>query len=159
MYVRKTWREKMNNPQLPKVVDIPRRMQKQYGSGSMILPSAPDVEAAIRGVHKGELITVGKLRQRLAAKYATETACPLVTGIFVHIVSEAAEEDLAAGKRRVAPWWRVVGEDGWLNLKSPGGVKLQVERLRAEGHRIVPGDGKKPPRVAKFVRARRAAVS
>lgn len=103
MYVRKTWQEKMINPQLPKVVDIPPRMQKQYGAGSMILPTAQDVEAEIRTVHKGELITVGKLREQLAAKYQTQTACPLVTGIFVHIVSEVAEDDVAAGKRRVPP--------------------------------------------------------
>jgi hypothetical protein len=36
---------------------------------------------------------------------------------------------------------------GELNEKYPGGVEDQAKRLRAEGHTIVPGKGKKPPTV------------
>ena len=72
---------------------------------------------------------------------------PLVTGIFVRIAAEAAEEDAAAGKTEITPYWRVVKEDGSLNPKFPGGVQRQQEHLREEGHRIIPGSGKRPPRV------------
>jgi alkylated DNA nucleotide flippase Atl1 len=65
-------------------------------------------------------------------------------------VAEAAEEDLAEGKKNIAPYWRVVKDDGSLNEKFPGGTYLQSTRLKEEGHYILPGRGKKPPRVQDF---------
>jgi alkylated DNA nucleotide flippase Atl1 len=149
MRSRKSWREKMENPNLPKVVAIPPRMSKRIGEGSMILPAPREVDAVIRTVRKGRVITVAQIRETIAAKYAVETACPLVTGIFVRIAAEAAEEEAAEGKARITPYWRVVKDDGTLNPKFPGGTERQEERLRDEGHRIVPGIGKRPPRLAR----------
>ena len=150
MKARKTWREKMENPNLPKVVPIPEKMAKRWGRGNMLLPSPHDVEAAVRGVRTGNLTTISELRQFLAAKYSVDTACPLVTGIFVRIVAEVAEEDRTAGKSKISPYWRVVREDGGLNPKFPGGVRRQAELLRHEGHRILPAKGKQPPRVSGY---------
>jgi hypothetical protein len=114
----------------------------------MLIPSPRQVEALIRAVPKGRLITVTAIREILAAEHMTSIACPLTTGIFVRIAAEAAEEDARAGKTRITPYWRVVRSDGSLNPKFPGGVSHQAGRLRAEGHRIVPAKGKHPPRVA-----------
>ena len=136
MKTRKSWREKMDNPNLPKVVEIPPRMRRRHGSGSMLIPSPRDVDAMIRAVRKGTVTTIGRLRRDLAAKYSADIACPMVTGMFVRLASEAAEEEAAAGKVRITPYWRVVKDDGSLNPKFPGGVERQAERLRAEGHRI-----------------------
>ena len=147
MYTRKPWREKMDNPNLPKVVAIPPKMQKRYGTGTMLLPSPRDVDGLIRAVRKGHVVTVASLRKYLAAKYEVTTACPLVTGIFVRIAAEAAEEAAREGKTRITPYWRVVKDDGSLNPKFPGGVRQQSERLREEGHRILTARGKRPPRV------------
>jgi alkylated DNA nucleotide flippase Atl1 len=72
----------------------------------------------------------------------------MTTGIFVRIASEAAEEEAAAGKKRITPYWRVVKDDGSLNPKFPGGVERQAERLRAEGQPIVAGSANRPPRLA-----------
>jgi hypothetical protein len=99
-------------------------------------------------VRKGRLITVAEIREVLAAQHMTDLTCPLTTGIFVRLAAEAAEEDAQAGKTRITPYWRVVKDDGSLNPKFPGGTARQAERLRAEGHRIVPARGKRPPRVA-----------
>src|SRR5437763_13514925 len=103
MRTRKTWREKMDNPNLPKVVDIPPKMQRKLGAGTLLIPSPRDVEAVIRGIPRGEVMTVGMIRERLAAKYATTSACPLVTGIFVRVSAEAAEEDAMRGKTGITP--------------------------------------------------------
>jgi hypothetical protein len=139
MRTRKSWREKMDKPNLPKVVDIPPRMQKRTGPGTMVLPAPRDVEVAMRGIRKGRVAPVSRIREVLAGKYGVDTACPLVTGIFVRIAAEAAEEDARAGKTRITPYWRVVKDDGSLNPKFPGGAERQAERLRDEGHRIVAG--------------------
>jgi alkylated DNA nucleotide flippase Atl1 len=60
----------------------------------------------------------------------------MTTGIFLRIVAEVSEEDLRSGKRRVAPYWRVLRSDGALNSKYPGGVRHQATYLRKEGHQI-----------------------
>jgi len=62
----------------------------------------------------------------------------------------AAEEDHQNGKKRITPYWRVVKNDGSLNPKFPGGVKEQAARLKEEGHKIISGKGKKPPKVQDF---------
>ena len=123
----------MENPNLPKVVDIPAKMQKRLGVGTLLIPSPRDVETVIRGIPQGEVMTVGRIRERLAAQYATTSACPLVTGMFVRISAEAAEEEALAGKTGMTPYWRVVKDDGSVNPKFPGGVERQARRLRAEG--------------------------
>jgi len=139
MRTRKSWREKMENPNLPKVVDIPPKMQRRLGRGTLLIPSPRDVDAAIRHIPKGTVRPVSKIRADLAARYATTSACPLVTGIFVRIAAEAAEEDAREGNTRITPYWRVVKDDGSLNPKFPGGVERQAERLREEGVAVVAG--------------------
>jgi alkylated DNA nucleotide flippase Atl1 len=148
MKTRRSWREKMDNPSLPKVVAILPNMRKRFGGGTMLVPSPPEVEAFIRTVPKGSVTTVSQIREFLAEKYSADVTCPLTTGIFVRLAAEAAEEDASTGKTKITPYWRVVKDDGSLNPKFPGGVDRQAEKLRAEGHRILPGTGKRPPRVA-----------
>jgi hypothetical protein len=148
MKTRKSWREKMDNPKLPKLVAIPRNMQKRLGAGTMLVPSPGEVEAFIRTVRPGSVTTVSQIREFLAGKYSADVTCPLTTGIFVRIAAEAAEEEACSGNAKITPYWRVLKDDGSLNPKFPGGVGRQAEKLRAEGHRILPGAGQRPPRVA-----------
>jgi alkylated DNA nucleotide flippase Atl1 len=123
-------------------------MQARFGKVDMLVPSPREVEACIRAVPEGQIITVSRIRDFLARKYSVGVTCPLTTGIFVRIAAEAAEEDFSAGRTEITPYWRVVKDDGSLYDKFPGGVERQQERLKAEGHRIVPGKGRRPPRVA-----------
>ncbi|MBI1749244.1 MAG: MGMT family protein [Acidobacteria bacterium] len=149
---RTPWREKLEKPKvkLPKIVRVPPQWRKQYGTGTMVIARPLDVDALIRTVRKGKLVTQTQLRERLARKYRVDHACPLTTGIFVRIIAEVAEEDRRAGKSRVTPYWRVVRDDGSLNEKLPGGPPAQARRLRAEGFAIAAGKGRKPPRVKEF---------
>jgi len=145
---RTTWREKLERE--PKIVTIPPKMVKRFGSGKMLIPSPLDVETLIRKVKKGKLVTQDEIRRRLARDFKVDVTCPITTGIFVHIVAEAAEEDLREGKKQMTPYWRVIKADGSLNEKFPGGTKRQAEHLRAEGRIVMPGEGKKPPKVKDF---------
>jgi hypothetical protein len=147
------WREKLERQQQPKIVAIPPRMQAHLGKGRMVIPRPLDVDALIRGVPKGKLVTVLQLRQELARRSAVDTACPLCTGIFVRIAAEAANEERLAGKKRITPFWRVITGEGRLNPKFPGGADAQRRMLSGEGHKIQKAAGKKPPAVADFERA------
>lgn len=144
------WREKMERLQEPKLVRIPPKMS-QWGKGMMLIPTRKLVDAIVRQVPRGRLVTVGEIRRKLAANFSADVTCPLTTGIFIRIVAEAAEEDRANGRKRIAPYWRVVKDDGSLNPKFPGGVAQQARNLRTEGFTVV-GNGKKPPIVKEFER-------
>jgi hypothetical protein len=146
MYKRKTWREKLGKPQPPKIVAIPPKMRRRLGTGTLLIPVPMEVDALIRSVKPGRLLTYSQIRESLAAAYGATTTCPMCTGIFVWIAAHAAEEDALAGKSRITPYWRVVKDDGSLNPKFPGGVAAQAKRLRDEGHRI--HGSRKIPRVA-----------
>ena len=126
------WREKMEKPQEPKLVEIPPKIS-QFGKGSMLIPTPKLVDEIVRQVPRGRLVTVGEIRRRLAADFSADVTCPLTTGIFIRIVAEASEEDRANGRKRVAPYWRVIKDDGSLNPKFPGGVEQQARYLRSEG--------------------------
>ena len=150
-----SWRAKLEDDKdLPRVVEVSQKMREHFGVQTMVITRPRDVDAAVRKVRKGKLATVGSLREHLAREHGADTACPLTTGIFLRIAAEAAEEDRRAGKKRITPYWRVVKNDGSLNPKYPGGVTGQTRRLRAEGHSIRAGKGKKPPRVIDLENAR-----
>jgi hypothetical protein len=147
---RKTWREKLEKQDHSKIIEIPERMAKRFGTGTMLIPKPLDVDALIRQTKKGKLITVTEIRAKLASDNGADVACPITTGIFVRIAAEAAAEDERNGRKQVTPYWRVIKADGGLNEKFPGGVKQQSRRLKEEGHSIAPGKGKRPPTVKNF---------
>lgn len=140
MKTRKSWREKVDGAPAAKTVPMPERMLKMYPAigkkGKLLIPHPSDVEALIRKVPRGKLVSPDAIREKLARDASADMACPMVTGIFVRIVAEAAEEELRAGKSRVTPYWRVVREDGRLIEKLPGGPSGLADRLADEGHKI-----------------------
>jgi len=152
---RKSWHEKLEKPVdgLPKVVDVPDKWVKTMGGRRVLVPTPMMVDELLRAVPKRKLITVGQIRQRLAQPFGADSTCPLTTGIFLRISSEAAEEDRQAGRKQITPYWRAVKDDGSMNPKFPGGVEAHAQKLREEGHKIVTGKGKKSPRVADFERS------
>jgi alkylated DNA nucleotide flippase Atl1 len=147
---RKSWSEKMQVAQQSKIVKLPPEAWEKMGGATMLVSTPHDVDAMIRTVPKGKLMTSRQLRARLAREAGAECACPTSTGIFVRIAAEAAEEERAAGKERITPYWRVLKPDGGLNEKLPGGVEAQSSHLKAEGHVIEPARGKQPPKVKDF---------
>ena len=132
-----SWRAKLHKPMSPKLVPVPDGMAKRLGGGMMLIPTALEVDAMIRKIPRGQVSSVAQIRRRLAHWHNVDVTCPLVTGIFLRIVAEAAEEDRASGKPEITPYWRVVREDGGLNEKFPGGVTAQARRLMEEGHAVV----------------------
>ncbi|RLF41675.1 MAG: hypothetical protein DRN12_02545 [Thermoplasmata archaeon] len=137
MKASKSWREKLEkeNPSHGKIVKI-------------LIPKPLDVEALIRKIPTGKLATLGQIMDKLARDANADKSCAKVTGIFLRIIAEAAEEDIEHGEEIITPYWRVIRNDGSLNEKFPGGVEKQALRLKAEGHNIELGKGK--PKVVDF---------
>src|SRR5262245_53373412 len=99
-----TWREKLAKDNgLPKVDPIEGKMTKRWGIGTMVIPAPREVDAIMRQVPKGKLVTINEIRAVLAKKHGANIACPITTGIFAWIAAHAAAEDLADGKKHITP--------------------------------------------------------
>jgi len=137
MKSRKSFREKLKKDDLPKIVDIPSKIEKKFRKGRMLIPNPLDIEKLIRKVKEGQLVTITQIREKLERDFSVDVSCPLTTGIFIRLIAEAAEEERKAGKEDITPYWRVIRDDGSLNEKFPGGAERQKVYLEKEGHTIV----------------------
>ena len=130
LHTRVPWATKLRPESRAKVVPDYR------GHGTLLVPTPLLVAEEIRKIRRGHLITTAELRERLARRFGATSTCPFTTGIFLNIISGAAEEELAAGRRPTAPYWRVTGAGGRLNSKWPPGPERQARHLRAEGRHV-----------------------
>jgi hypothetical protein len=135
---RLTWAEKLNQDKgLPKVVPIGPTMSKQWGEGTVVVPAPREVDAIMKLVPKGKLITIEGIRSILAKRHGATIGCPLTTGIFAWIAAHAAEDDRKAKRKGFTPYWRTLKTGGFLNEKYPGGTEAQKSKLEAEGHVVI----------------------
>jgi hypothetical protein len=135
---RKTWQEKLADDQgFPQVQKITGKMSPRWGKGTFVIPAPRQVDAIMKRVPKGRLITIDEIRQKLAADHGATIACPITTGIFAWVAAHAAAEAEEAGAKRVTPYWRTLKTGGEVNPKYPGGIADLRKRLQAEGHRVV----------------------
>jgi hypothetical protein len=136
--MKKSWREKLADDKgLPKVGPVTGKMTNRWGTGIMVIPAPREVDALMRQVPKGRIVTINELRATLAKKHKAGFACPITTGIFSWIAAHAAAEAETAGGKRITPYWRTLKTGGEVNPKYPGGLAALTRRLRSEGHKIV----------------------
>ncbi len=138
MKTKKSWREKLADDKgLPKVGPVTGKMSPRWGSGLMVIPAPREVDALMKQVPKGRLVTINELRGALAKKHKADFACPITTGIFSWIAAHAAAEAETGGAKRITPYWRTLKTRGEVNPKYPGGAAALAKRLRREGHQLV----------------------
>ncbi len=136
--MKKSWREKLADDKgLPKVCNVRAGKGIRIGTGRMVIAAPREVDALMRQVPKGRVITINELRAALAKKHQADFTCPITTGIFAWIAAHAAAEAEADGKKRVTPYWRTLKMGGEVNPKYPGSAEALAKRLRAEGHKII----------------------
>lgn len=137
MSSKKTWREKLADSKgLPKVAQVCGKLSKRWGEGTFVIPAPLEVDALMKRVRKGRLVTINELRDALAAKHRTDFTCPITTGIFAWLAAHAAAEAEAGGAKRITPYWRTLKLGGEVNAKYPGGIAGLRTRLKAEGHQV-----------------------
>jgi hypothetical protein len=138
MATKKTWAEKLAKEDgLPKVIQVKPAERQRWGGATLVVPRPRDIDALMKKVPKGKLITIAELREKVAKQHQAEAGCPITCGIFAWISAHAAEEAAAAGKKKTTPWWRTLKTGGELNPKYPGGLPAQQKMLEAEGHEII----------------------
>ena len=135
---RKSWQEKLaDDKDLPKVFRLTGKAKAKWGAGTMVIPAPREVDAVMRGVPRGKLITINEIRSALAKSHGATVGCPITTGIFAWIAAHAAEEAAAAGKKKTTPYWRTL-KSGELNVNYPCGVAALKKLLESEGHSVIP---------------------
>lgn len=136
--VKKSWKEKLNDDKgYPKVEKIKPKLEKKWGKGTVVIPAPREVDAIMKKVPKGKLITINKIREKLAQKHHATLGCPICTGIFARIAAEVANEERAEGRKDINPYWRTLKEGGVINEKYPEGLEGQKKLLEKEGHEVI----------------------
>ena len=125
---RKTAVHKRDSAPEPSVQFIAESKTAAFPVGNMLIASPLTLEAVVRNIPQGSVLTLTALRDMLAVKYKADYTCPLTTGIFLRVVAEAALEEGSD-----TPYWRVVRPDGRLIEKLPGGEEAQARRLSQDG--------------------------
>ena len=135
---KKSWVEKLADDKgLPKVEGITEKMSKRWGTGTVVIPAPTEVDAMMKNVPSGKLVTINEIRAALARKHGATIGCPITTGIFAWIAANAAEELRQAGIKDITPYWRTLKTGGVINPKYPGGVEGQKKLLEKEGHKVI----------------------
>ena len=59
MKARKSWREKLADSKgLPKIGEVTGKMSARWGKGTMVIPAPVEVDALMKRVPKGEVVTI-----------------------------------------------------------------------------------------------------
>ncbi len=99
-------------------------LDKRFGDvpagASMFIATPEIVDKYIRNLPYGVAGSLQQMRKDLAANHNAQYCCPITSGIFLRIASEAAYEEYMAGKniKDITPFWRMI------DSKSPVIKKL-----------------------------------
>lgn len=130
---KKSWAEKMEQDH-----SVVKKLDKDFAdmkAGSRMYISNPKtIDAYIRSIPKGKSISLKTMRNDLAITHHADVTCPVTTGIFLRIVAEAANEQLAQGTSigKITPFWRVINPKMPLAKKLSFGTSLICEQHKKE---------------------------
>jgi hypothetical protein len=131
----KTWADKLSADKKPEVKRTDKKFADIPEGGLMLIATPKIIDEYVRQIPKGKSVDLLTMRKDLAQEYRAEYTCPVTTGIFLRIVSEAAHEQLEKGAslNKVTPFWRVVNEKSSLAKKLSFGSDLIIEQRKKEG--------------------------
>ena len=130
----KSWTEKRDTNKEIQVKINDKKLADIPAGTRMLIPSPKIVDDFVKTIPNGSFIITKDLRNRLAIQYDAEMTCPLVTGIFLRIISEAAYEEYQLDKNieKITPFWRVVDPDSRLANKLTFGTEFLIQNQANE---------------------------
>ena len=130
----KSWIEKRDTNKESKVKINNKKFADIPAGTRMFIPTPKIVDDFVKTIPTGSFINTKELRNKLASQYDAEMTCPLVTGIFLRIISEAAYEEYQLDKNieEITPFWRVVDPDSKLANKLTFGTGFLIQNQANE---------------------------
>jgi hypothetical protein len=134
MKSKKSWQEKLQQPKEAKVVVLEKPWGGMAAGDSMYISTPLELDAAIRLLPPGEVLSIAELRHQLADEHGCAGTCHLTTSIFLRMSAEAAREALLEGVaiEKVTPFWRVIAPGSPLAKKMLLDDAWLAERLAEE---------------------------
>ena len=127
----KSWKEKLNIDKSFVVKRLDKNFSDMKVGENMLIATPKIIDEYIKQIPKGINTNIKTLRNDLALTYNADTTCPVTTGIFLRIVSEAAYEDLLSGEKNITPFWRVVDHESKTAGKLACGINF-IKKRRSE---------------------------
>ena len=128
----KNWKEKLNTNKSFVVKKLDKNFSDMKEGENMLIATPKIIDEYINQIPKGINVNIKTLRKDLALTYNADTTCPVTTGIFLRIVSEAAYEDFLNGEKNITPFWRVVDHESKTANKLACGINFIKKRRREE---------------------------
>ena len=131
----KSWVEKRDINKQYQVKINPKKFADIPVGAKMFIPTPQILDNFVQYIPSGSFLTLKQIRQDLSRKYRVEMTCPVVTGISLRIISEAAFEEYQIDQNldEITPFWRVVDPDSKLANKLACGIDFIIERQFQEG--------------------------
>jgi hypothetical protein len=132
----KTWTDKVNDPTKEfQIKKLDKDFADMHAGGKMLIVTPKIIDEYVRHIPKGKSGSLATMRKDLANEYGADYTCPVTSGIFLRIVSEAAYEQIEKGTplNKVTPFWRVVDEKSTLNKKLSFGEAFVRKQRKSEG--------------------------
>ena len=123
---KKTWIEKRDCDKSYKIKTIDKKFADIPEGSKMFIPTPRIIDDYIKHIPYGKSTELSTMRNDLATDYQADKTCPVTTGIFLRIVSEASYEELKSGKgiEEVTPFWRIVNPKSKLANKLECGAEF-----------------------------------
>ena len=103
----KSWIDKRDCEMSYKIKTIDKKFADITEGSKMFIATPLIIDEYVKRIPFGKSTQLTTMRDNLAIKYKADKTCPVTTGIFLRIVSEASYMELKQGKEidEVAPFW------------------------------------------------------
>ena len=130
----KTWIDKRDCEKSYKIKTIDKKFADIPEGSKMFIPTPRIIDDYIKHIPFGKSTELSIMRNDLAIDYQADKTCPVTTGIFLRIVSEASYEELKSGKgiEEVTPFWRIVNPKSKLANKLECGAEFINKQRESE---------------------------
>ncbi len=131
---KKTWIEKRDADKAFIIKTIDKKFADIPAGSKMFIATPKLIDDYVKHIPFGKTAELSTMRNDLAIEYQADKTCPVTTGIFLRIVSEAAFEELQSGKpiEQVTPFWRMVDPKSKLAAKLECGPDFIENQRRIE---------------------------
>ena len=134
MAIKKSWLDKLNENKESKIKRIDIDFADIPAGSTMFIATPKLIEQYIKKIGVGKRINIKTLRKDLALTHNADYTCPVTTGIFLRIVTEANYEKLQQGERleEITPFWRAIEPNSALAKKLTFGQDFLLQQIEKE---------------------------